>query len=256
MKERQINKSRAIYYSLLSRFFVYFTEYEKYPELLRMIDILKENPLNSEVAQALEALSNTLSQTSQALLVEEYDDIFQNPESKNIRMTASFYDEQVESGQKRVQMLEFLAKTRIRRDEKQFTEYEDSLGFICAVMSELATLVSEGNKQYQTVQHCIFADILNEFVDEISKEIYEHPGARIFKEVIVILHSFMTFERLYLEVSPVKKIEKNAEVTKDSCEVISEEEAARRARNKAAKAAGEKNQSCDLFVAYDVESDV
>jgi len=256
MKETQINKSRPIYYSLLSRFFVYFTEYEKYLELLRMIDILKENPLNSEVAQALEALSNTLTQTSQALLVEEYDDIFQNPESKNIRMTASFYDEQVESGQKRVQMLEFLAKTRIRRDEKQFTEYEDSLGFICAVMSELATLVSEGNKQYQTVQHCIFADILNEFVDEISKEIYEHPGARIFKEVIVILHSFMTFERLYLEVSPVKKIEKNAEVTKDSCEVISEEEAARRARNKAAKAAGEKNQSSDLFVAYDVESDV
>ncbi len=256
MQEAQINTARSIYYSLFSKFFVYDTDYNRYLELLRIIDILKENPLNNEIAEAINRLSERLTPQSQALLVQEYDDIFQNPETPTIRMTASFYDEQVESGQKRVQMLDFLAKTRIRRDEAQFTEYEDSLGFICAVLSELATLVGNGENQYKTVQHCIYADILNEFVDEISKEIYEHLSADIYKDVIVILHSFITFERLYLEVSPVKRKETPAEVTNESCDAISKEEAARRARNKAAKAAAQSNETCDPFITYDVEDEI
>lgn len=256
MQETQINKARTIYYNLLSKFFVYSTDYNKYLELLGLIDILKENPLNDQMKEALNSLSSTLTKFTQALLVEEYDDIFQNPETQNIRMTASYYDEQVESGKKRVQMLDFLAKTKIRRDEKNFSEYEDSLGFILAVMSELAELVSDGEDQYKSVQHCLFEDILNGFVDEISKEIYEHSSSSIYKEVVIILHSFMRFERLYLEVSPVKKIEKVVEKIDQSCGVISDEEVARRARNKAAKAAGNKNESCDVFVAYDVEKDI
>ncbi len=256
MQETQINKARTIYYNLLSKFFVYSTDYNKYLELLGLIDILKENPLNDQMKEALNSLSSTLTKFTQALLVEEYDDIFQNPETQNIRMTASYYDEQVESGKKRVQMLDFLAKTKIRRDENKFSEYEDSLGFILAVMSELASLVAKGEEQYKTVQHCLFEDILNGFIDEISREIYEHPNANIYKDVIIVLHSFMTFERLYLEVSPVKKVERVIEKKDESCDAISEEEAARRARNKAAKAAGNKNESCDVFVAYDVEKDI
>ncbi|AXX91968.1 hypothetical protein CPU12_00010 [Malaciobacter molluscorum LMG 25693] len=253
MKETEINKARAIYYKIFSSFFVYTTNMNKYKHLLELIEIVKNNSLDSSSNEAFLNLSYKLPKDSNELLLQEYDQIFYNPQTTQVRTTASYFDEGVESGRKRVQMLDFLAKTKIRRDEKQFSEYEDSIGFVFTVLSELATLVSEGQEHYKTVQHCIFKDILNGFVEEFSKIIYEHEKSDIFKEVIVALVSFMEFERLYLEVSKVKLkiIEKQIEEKEE----ISEEEKERRARNKAAKAAGQKQQD-DVFITYDVEKDI
>lgn len=254
MKEQEVNKARAVYYKIFSGFFVYLTDQSRYFELLSLLDIVKTNPLDNASGEAFTNIANKLQKDSNVALLQEYDDIFHNPHTTQVRTTASFYDEQVESGRKRVQMLDFLAKTKIRRDEKNYSEYEDSIGFVFAVLSELANLVADGQEQYKTVQHCIFADVLNEFVDEISRTIYEHEKANIFKDVIVALLSFMEFERLYLEVSRAKPKEfKKQEVNKE--ETISKEEMERRARNKAAKAAGAKKQD-DVFITYDVESDI
>lgn len=253
MKEQEVNKARSVYYKLFSNFFVYSKDITKYFQLLNLIDIVKENPLDSASASALESISKKLQKDTNITLVQEYDDIFHNPQTTQVRTTASFYDEQVESGKKRVQMLDFLAKTKIRRDEKEFPEYEDSIGFIFTVLSELANLVSEGEEQYKTLQHCMFADILNEFVEEFSKAIYEHEKADIFKDVIVLLHGFMEFERLYLEVSKINAKQTTKQVVEK--EAISKEEMERRARNKAAKAAGPKTEP-DVFVTVDVETDI
>ena len=253
MKENEVNRARFVYYKLFSSFFVYSKDITKYFQLLNLIDLLKENPLDNSSAQALENLTKKLQKDTNIVLMQEYDDIFHNPQTSTVRTTASFYDEQVESGKKRVQMLDFLAKTKIRRDEKEFSEYEDSIGFIFAVMSELALLVSDGEEQYKTLQHCMFADILNEFIDEFSKTVYEHESADIYKDVVSLLHSFMEFERLYLEVSKVKPKEHKAPVQEE--QAISKEEMERRARNKAAKAAGAKPDP-NVFVTVDVETDI
>ncbi|RXJ88256.1 hypothetical protein CRU93_01265 [Arcobacter sp. CECT 8985] len=223
-------------------------------KLLELINLLKDNSLDSSSGEAFKNLSIKLEKDSNISLLQEFDDIFYNPQTTQIRTTASYYDEGVESGRKRVEMLDFLAKTKIRRDEKNFSEYEDSIGFVFTVLSELATLVSEGQEQYKTVQHCIFKDILNEFVDDFSKAVYEHEKADIYKDVIAALVSFMEFERLYLEVSKVKA--KNIVNTESKKEEISEEEKERRARNKAAKAAGAKQPKEDVFVTFDVEKDI
>lgn len=253
MKEQEVNKARFVYYKLFSSLFIYSKDISKYFQLLNLIDIIKENPLDDASALALENISKKLQKDTNIALVQEYDDIFHNPQTTQVRTTASYYDEQVESGKKRVQMLDFLAKTKIRRDEKEFCEYEDSIGFVFAVLSELAELVSNEEEQYKTLQHCMFADILNEFVEPFSKAVYEHESSDIFKDVIVLLHSFMEFERLYLEVSKAKS--ENLTETIKVEETISKEEMERRARNKAAKAAGAK-QDNDVFVTVDVETDI
>ena len=41
-------------------------------------------------------------------------------------------------------MIQFVAKTKLRRDEKRYFEYEDSVGFIFSIMSELSNLVALG----------------------------------------------------------------------------------------------------------------
>lgn len=257
MQDNQaINKARALYYNLFANFFVYSKESEKYFELLRLINILKENPLDISSGKALEVISNTLDSSSNIKLVQEYDDLFHNPLNKKIRTTASFYDEGVECGKKRVEMIQFLAKTKIRRDEKEFFEYEDSIGFIFSVMAGLADLVANDEKIYENTIHCIFSQILNEFIDQFAKEIYENKNSNIYKELMVVLHSFVAFERLYLEVSkPIAK-QRKEEV---SCNTISDAEQMRRAKNKALKAMGPKKNQDDIEpkdIVYDVEDEI
>ncbi|MGM0519579.1 MAG: TorD/DmsD family molecular chaperone [Campylobacterota bacterium] len=253
---KAINKARALYYNLFANFFVPPENIENYLKLVSLIDLLKQNPLDKSCGDALENILKLLDESSNVKLLQEFDDIFNNPVSKNIRTTASFYDEGVESGKKRVEMINFVAKTKLRRNEKKFHEYEDSVGFIFTLMAQLSDLIAQDEKEYENTVHCIFEQILNEFIDKIAKDIYEHENASIYKELMVVLHSFIEFERLYLQVSkPVQKLKVEKDV---SCNVeeISEEEKERRARNKALKAMGPKKEQTPTDIAYDVEEDI
>ena len=242
MQDNQtINKARALYYNFIANFFVLSSKSENYFELIRLLKILKENPLDESSADALNNISNLLDSSSNVALLKEFDDLFHNPLNKKIRQTASFYDEGVESGRKRVEMIDFVAKTKLRRDENSYFEYEDSVGFIFSLMAELSNQVASGEKEYENTVHCIFAQILNNFIDEFAKDIYEHDKANIYKELMVVLHSFVEFERLYLEVpKPIKK-EKIIKKQGDDWGDISDEERKRREKNRALKALGPKN---------------
>ena len=242
MQDNQtINKARALYYNFFANFFVISPKSENYFELIRLLNILKENPLDDSSAEALNNISNLLDKSSNVVLFQEFDDLFHNPLTKKIRQTASFYDEGVESGKKRVEMLEFISKTKLRRDEKNYYEYEDSVGFIFSLMAELSDILANGQKEYGNTVHCIFAQILNEFIDEFAKDIYEHDKSNIYKELMVVLHSFVEFERLYLDVSKPLKKERIIKKQGDNWGDISDEERQRRERNRALKALGPKN---------------
>ena len=52
MKDNKIDKARALYYAMFSRFFVFTTDNTRYFELIKFIDILKENPLDKSSAEA------------------------------------------------------------------------------------------------------------------------------------------------------------------------------------------------------------
>ncbi len=242
MQDNQtINKARALYYNFFANFFVVSQRSENYFELIRLLNILKQNPLDESSSEALNNISNLLDSSSNIVLLTEFDNLFHNPLNKKIRQTASFYDEGVESGKKRVEMINFVAKTKLRRDENSYFEYEDSIGFIFSLMAELSDLLANEQKEYENTVHCIFAQILNDFIDEFAKDIYEHDKSNIYKELMVVLHSFVEFERLYLEVSKPPKKEKIIKKQGDEWGDISDEERQRRERNRALKALGPKN---------------
>lgn len=255
MKDNKIHKARALYYGMFSRFFVFTTDNTRYLELINIIDTLKENPLDASTSSAFEEIRKEIKSDSNVSFMKEFDSIFHSPETSTVRTTASYFDENIESGKKRSEMQNFLAKTKIRRDETQYSDYEDHIGFIFAVMSELCELISEDKTEYINTSHCIFDQILNEFVDEFAKEIYEHEDAKIFKNVIVLLKTFIEFERIFLEVSipaPKEKVIRSHEERQDND--ISEIEAERRARNKALRAKGPKKEQEEVFVTLDVDS--
>ncbi len=257
MDKVQINKARALYYNMLANFFVVPSDVKRYSQLVGLIKILEQNPLDPSSGKALNGILSKLDETSNVALMQEYDDIFHSPVTKNIRLTASFYDEGFESGKKRVEMINFVAKTKIRRNEKEFFDYEDSVGFIFSFLSELCDLVANGQNQYENTIHCVFKEILNDFVDEFGASLYSHESANIYKDLMIVLHSFMEFERLFLGVSKPNKKEKIDK--KEKVENISEEEKQRRARNKALREKGPKKEDeevCPVDMHYDVESDI
>lgn len=239
MNREAVNPARSLYYGFMSKMLVFSTRDDRFEGIEKALDVMIENPLDENSAEALKEIKEFITLGGHEVLVNEYDAIFNAPGSRVVRTTASFYDEGVESGKKRVAVKNFLAKTRIRRNEQEFKENEDCVGFLVTFMHELIELIIKGEKSYETLQHCLFVEIINEFFDEFIENLYKHKKANAYKSLAVVLNAFLEFERLYFDVTKPaikEKVVRKAE----SCEVISEAEAKRRAENKAKKALGPK----------------
>lgn len=236
INKESVNKARSLYYGFLSKMFVFTTNSDRYLGIQKALDVMIENPIDENSGEALKEIQAFLHTNGETMLIQEYDDIFHNPAYKVVRNTASYYDEGVESGHQRLAVKNFLARTKIRRDENNFKENEDSVGFIFTFMHELIELIMQNQKEYETIQHCLFTEIINPFVDEFVINVYEHPMSKVYQSIAIVLNAFMAFERMYFEVAKPPLKEK-VRVVKP-VEVISGAEARRRAENKAKKMAG------------------
>jgi len=245
MNKEAVNGARSLYYGLLSKMLVFTEDERRFDGLVEALDVMIANPMDANSAEALKEIRAYLEEGHVAMIIDEYDAIFHDPESPIVRTTASYYDEGVESGKKRLEVKNFLAKTRIRRDETQFKETEDSVGFLVTFMHELIELIMAGEQGYDTLQHCLFAEVINEFIDTFTVELYEHEKANVYQSLAVVMAAFVAFERLYFNVEkpkPKEKVLKEAQ----SCEYISDTEAKRRAQNRIEKNAESLVKSCAL----------
>ncbi len=254
MDKKSVNKARSIYYGLMSKMFVFSSDEDRYDDIVEVLNRLIEAPLDENSGEALKEIRDFIQTYGSKKLSLEYDELFSNPETKIIRDTASFYDESVESGKKRVIVKNFLGKTKIRRDEKRFKDNEDSIGFLVTFMHELTELIIQGELQYESVAHCLFEEVINEFIDEFIADLYEHNKANAYKSLAIVLNAFITFERMYFEIQKPKP--KETMIKKEEpCEFISDKEAQRRAENRIKKAANSLVTSCSLEDAFEVKEE-
>ncbi|MCF6173959.1 MAG: molecular chaperone TorD family protein [Campylobacteraceae bacterium] len=245
--QESVNPARSLYYGLFSKLFVFSSSEDRYDGVIEALSVLIANPMDENSCEALKEIKEFIEIGGVEALASEYDDIFHNPQTSVIRDTASYYDEGLESGKKRVVVKNFLGKTKIRRNEATYKDNEDSIGFLVTFMHELCELIITGEKQYESVQHCLFTEVINEFFDEFIANLYEHEKSNAYKSVAVVLNAFLEFERLYFKVSKPKPKEKIIRV-QEECEFISDEEAKRRAQNRAKKNAAALHESCNLDV--------
>jgi len=244
INKESVNKARSLYYGFMSKMFVFTTTSERYLGINEALEVMIQNPIDENSGEALKEIQAFFNTNGENAFIQEYDDIFHNPAYKVVRNTASYYDEGVESGHQRVAVKNFLAKTKIRRDENHFKENEDSVGFIFTFMHELIELIMQDRQEYGNIQHCVFTEIINPFMDEFVINVYEHPMSKAYKSVAIVLNAFMAFERMYFEVAkpPLKekvRVEKPVEV-------ISGAEARRRAENKAKKEADKAKKTVEV----------
>jgi TorA maturation chaperone TorD len=246
LNKESVNKARSLYYGFLSKLFVFTTSPSRYEGLAEALEVMALNPLDENSGEALREIQLFLAHNGESAFIQEYDDVFHNPSYKVVRNTASYYAEGVESGKKQLEVKNFLAKTKIRRNEKYFKENEDSVGFIFTFMHELIELIMNEQKEYDSLQHCLYTEVINPFIDEFIVKVYEHPMARIYKSVAIVLNAFMAFERLYFDVAkpPLKEVERVQKT--QPLEMVSGAEAKRRAENKAKKEADKAKKMAEV----------
>jgi len=223
------NKARALYYGLLSKFLVYSTEANRFEGVDDALAVIGTNPLDEHSGAAAKRVLTTLDTQGTQPLIEEYDALFHAFVGRVIRTSASFYEEGHEAGKKLVEVRGFIAKTKIRRNEATFKDNEDTLPFLLTFMHDLVALSVEGQKEYDNIQHCLFDQIINPFVDDVIESLFTHDKSDAYKDVAILLNAFMEFERLYFEIPKLPK--KEAKKTKRELE--EEQEMQRRAANKA-----------------------
>jgi len=246
LNKESVNKARSLYYGFLSKLFVFTTSPSRYEGLAEALEVMAQNPLDENSGEALREIQLFLAHNGESAFIQEYDDVFHNPSYKVVRNTASYYAEGVESGKKQLEVKNFLAKTKIRRNEQYFKENEDSVGFIFTFMHELIELIMNEQKEYDSLQHCLYTEVINLFIDEFIIKVYEHPMARIYKSVAIVLNAFMAFERLYFDVAkpPLKEVERVQKT--QPLEMVSGAEAKRRAENKAKKEADKAKKMAEV----------
>ena len=245
MNKEAVNGARSLYYGFFSKMLVFTNDEERFEGVKEALDAMIANPMDDNSCEALKEIKEFLEIGGAKSLSDEYDSIFHDPSTSLVRNTASYYDEGVESGKKRLEVKNFLAKTKIRRNENIFKEHEDSVGFLVTFMHELVELILKGETSYDTLQHCLFVEVINEFIDEFIEALYENEKANAYKSLAIVLNAFVEFERLYFDVAkpaPREKIVKKEE----PCEYISDEEAQRRAENRAKREADSLQQSCNI----------
>lgn len=200
-----INKARALYYGVFSTLFSFLNDEKKIEELQKNLELLKENALNEYAADAIENILVILEQKGKVALQQESDEIFFNPYSSFIAMSASYYDEQRDDGKMRMKMLEYVLHSKFRRDENNFKENEDHISFILEFIEKLLLESTKTEaKCSQELAKTVFKEVLNTFVDDFIASLYEHKSSYIYKEVAVVFQVFIELERTYLDVAKPK----------------------------------------------------
>ena len=246
MNKESVYKARSLYYGFLSKMFVFTTSENRFKGVDEALEVMISHAMDENSHEALKEIQAYFRMEGEDFFIQEYDDVFHNPAYKVVRNTASYYDEGVESGHKRLAVKNFLAKTKLRRDELNFKENEDSVGFLLTFMHDLIELIMDNQKEYDNLQHCLFSEIINPFIDEFIINVYEHPKARAYQSIVIVLNAFMDFERLYFEVAKPPYQEKKRAQKVQPLEMVSGAEARRRAENKAKKEADKAKKALEV----------
>lgn len=195
-----INKARVLYYGLFASLFTFSMDEDDFRFGYQAVTLLAEHPMDEESNRALKYLRRRLANAGYAGLREEVDLVLSNPVTAFIPVTASYYLEGRDDGGKRVEMAEYLLQSKYRKNDQQYRENEDHIGFIFLFIQRLLLEQLDGGEMDGHLARKVFTNTLNLFIDDFCDNLFDHKESRLFKAVAVLMRSFFAFERLYYQV--------------------------------------------------------
>lgn len=202
INSEKINRARVLYYGLFSSLFTFIESKGDYEKVVHTINFLSQNPIDENSKVAFESLKEYFNNQGFEGLKEENNNLFFSPSTTFIPVTASFYEEDKDDGQKRVEMTNYVLKSNFRKDSDSFKEAEDHISFIFEFLQKVIEQNIQEEKNQLAVD--VFSNILNGIVDRFIENIYFHESSMFYKNVAIILKVFIELERVFLDVKKVE----------------------------------------------------
>lgn len=230
-----LNLARELYYALFSKLFIFTTKDDRFDGVKEKLLLICQNPLDDESFHAANRVLMSFDGNLKKI-ISEYDNIFHTP-PRPLRTTISYFDEGREIGEACVKIKKIMAQTDIRKDKDKFKESEDSFGFIFTLMGYMISQNIQNGDKFEHLCEELFVNYINPFIDEFINSILTHPKASIYKDIAIIMASFVEFERAYF-VQSKPDTQKHKQVSND----LSRSEMIRRKVNKARKNKEKENE--------------
>lgn len=203
MDHKAINQARVLYYTFFAKVLDFPEKENVYQELMALLSVFDTNPLDEVTQEAFKAIRERFETQGLALLKQEYNDVFVSPESSFIPLSASYYDEGRDDGQKRVEASGILLRSQFRKNKPLCNDAEDQILFLFRLMRRL---IDANDEESLALSRELFSSILNDCIDEFTGHLFDHEKSVVYKQTAVILKAFIAFERLYLDVAPSTKV--------------------------------------------------
>lgn len=200
MENTAINKARIVYYCLFSSLFSFNMTEDEFQKVVQAVEVLSENPMDEQSNKAMSNMKRRLQKSNLAKLSKENHDIFYNPTSASVPMTASFFDEGRDDGQKRVEMIDYVQESKFRRNAESYKEHEDHIEFILQFIQKLIEEELRGDTKANELAMKVYKNILNPMIDQFIDKLIGHRQSFFYKQAALALSSFNEFERLYLDI--------------------------------------------------------
>lgn len=203
MRNNEINKARAFIYNILSLLFVEEHVKNSPSKIVENLKLLSENSFDEMVSNTCKDIVEYVEANGLESIYADYQETFLVPFGDTVPLSASWFHEQREGGIMQLKVKDILGKTKMRRDEKDFTAQEDHYGFIFTLSAYL--LEQQLNEEIkEDLQKELFKDILNPYCDELFYRLMGNPSF-IYSRIGLILSAFCGFERVYLDIQKPNK---------------------------------------------------
>ena len=213
MNNEAINKARFLYYAFFAKILDFVEKEETYADVETLVNIFIENPLDENAYEALISIRDDLKVKGLCALKEEYNNVFVSPESSFIPLSASYYDEGRDDGQKRVKAAGLMLRSKFRRNKPVCNDSEDQIIFVFRFMHMLIEAGCDGDEESLALSQEVFSEILNDCIDDFIENLFQHEKTFFYKNTAIVLKAFIDFERLYLNVAPSQKVASSEKVS-------------------------------------------
>lgn len=201
-KTKEIEQARALYYKFFGIIYSFINDKKCIDDINELIKLFLQNAINDEAKEALVKMQEFLSSDGYQKLKEENNNVFISPDSAFVPMSASYFDEGRDDGQKRVKASELVYSSRFRRNETKTNDPEDNIPFLFSFMHALIQDGVNGNKESLELSKKVFEEMFNDFLNDYIDILYTHENANFYKNSAILLKIFTDFERIYLNVTP------------------------------------------------------
>ena len=194
--DESVNQARAIFYDFFAGLFLGDLLEGREALLKTQLESLATAPLDEGAEKSLAILNFELSvEGGFQKLFKEYDDVFCIPMSGDVVLPyISHFKQGCLNGDILVDIRQTIKELPVRANSDVFRETEDHFGFLFLVMRYCIEA-----KEFQSAQKEIFQIYIFPYVGAFMEEINTNHKSNLYKEVAVILKSFVEFEKSYIK---------------------------------------------------------